>query len=242
MPLPADHAARRRDDRLALARRLTLWVASGAAAASLALGTAFAHALPGHRASTTAAQPAGAPQGAPSRRARSRRAPSRPPVSRRAASRRAPLLPHHSRPRPPTRLPFPLHCRRRPRPEDHDRGAEPALVCHEGHRRGGPRAAHRHGRARGRGHRSWRWAGRAGRCWSGWTAGSARSPGAAPAAIRMARSGWPPPRWPRSRPTLRPMRATGRVPRRCAARPAEESSRFRARGKKESGIDQQAAP
>ena len=61
MPLPADHAARRRDDRLAQARRLTLCVAGGAAAASLALGAAFAHALPGHRASATAAQPAGAP-------------------------------------------------------------------------------------------------------------------------------------------------------------------------------------
>jgi hypothetical protein len=61
MPLPADHAARRRDHRLAQARRLTLCVAGGATAASLALGAAFAHALPGHRASTTAAQPAGAP-------------------------------------------------------------------------------------------------------------------------------------------------------------------------------------
>jgi hypothetical protein len=61
MPLPADHAARRRDQRLAQARRLTLCVAGGAAAASLALGAAFAHSLPGHRASATAAQPAGAP-------------------------------------------------------------------------------------------------------------------------------------------------------------------------------------
>jgi hypothetical protein len=59
MPLPADHAARRRDDRLALARRLTLWVAGGAAAASLGLGTAFAHALPGHRASAAGAHPGG---------------------------------------------------------------------------------------------------------------------------------------------------------------------------------------
>lgn len=62
MPLlPADHAARRRDQRLAQARRLTLCVAGGATAASLALGAAFAHALPGHPASTTAAQPAGTP-------------------------------------------------------------------------------------------------------------------------------------------------------------------------------------
>ena len=59
MPLPADHAARRRDDRLARARRLTLWVAGGAATASLGLGTAFAHALPGHRAPAAGAQPGG---------------------------------------------------------------------------------------------------------------------------------------------------------------------------------------
>jgi hypothetical protein len=59
--MPADQAARRRDQRLAQARRLTLCVAGGAAAASLGLGTAFAHALPGHRASATAAQRAGAP-------------------------------------------------------------------------------------------------------------------------------------------------------------------------------------
>ena len=59
MPVPADHAARRRDDRLARARRLTLWVAGGAAAASLGLGTAFAQALPGHRAAAAGAQPGG---------------------------------------------------------------------------------------------------------------------------------------------------------------------------------------
>jgi hypothetical protein len=59
MPLPADHAARRRDHRLARARRLTLWVAGGAAAASLGLGTAFAHALPGHRPAAAGAQPGG---------------------------------------------------------------------------------------------------------------------------------------------------------------------------------------
>ena len=59
--MPADQAARRRDQRLAQARRLTLCVAGGAAAASLGLGTAFAHALPGHRAAAAAAHPASAP-------------------------------------------------------------------------------------------------------------------------------------------------------------------------------------
>ncbi len=67
MPLPADRAARRRDQRLALTRRVTLWVAGGAATASLGLGTAFAHALPGHRAPAAGAGPGAAtgsqPQG-----------------------------------------------------------------------------------------------------------------------------------------------------------------------------------
>jgi hypothetical protein len=63
MRLPADHAAPRRDRRLAQARRLTLCVAGGATAASLALGAAFAHALPGHRASAAAAQPGAPPNG-----------------------------------------------------------------------------------------------------------------------------------------------------------------------------------
>lgn len=50
MPLSALQAARRRDRRLVRTRRATLWVAGGAAAASLGFGTAFAHALPGHQA------------------------------------------------------------------------------------------------------------------------------------------------------------------------------------------------
>jgi hypothetical protein len=41
-------ASRRRDDRLAMVRKLTLWITGGAAAASLGLGTAFATAVPGH--------------------------------------------------------------------------------------------------------------------------------------------------------------------------------------------------
>lgn len=46
-------ASRRRDDRLAMVRKLTLWITGGAAAASLGLGTAFAVAVPGHAAGTT---------------------------------------------------------------------------------------------------------------------------------------------------------------------------------------------
>ncbi len=59
MPLSAGHAVRRRDERLSRTRKMSLWVAGGAAAASLGLGTAFAHALPGHRAAASGAQPAG---------------------------------------------------------------------------------------------------------------------------------------------------------------------------------------
>jgi len=54
MPLPADHPADRRDQRLAGIRRVSLWVAGGTAAATLGLGTAFAHALPGHHAAAGA--------------------------------------------------------------------------------------------------------------------------------------------------------------------------------------------
>ena len=47
-------ASLRRDERLARIRRLSLWITGGAAAASLGLGTAFAHALPGHSVATAA--------------------------------------------------------------------------------------------------------------------------------------------------------------------------------------------
>jgi hypothetical protein len=46
-------ASRRRDERLARIRKLTIWITGGAAAASLGMGTAFAHAIPGHTASST---------------------------------------------------------------------------------------------------------------------------------------------------------------------------------------------
>jgi hypothetical protein len=48
MPHPVHGAAARRDRKLLRIRRLTLCITGGAAAASLGLGTAFAHALPGH--------------------------------------------------------------------------------------------------------------------------------------------------------------------------------------------------
>ena len=85
MPLPADHAARRRDQRLTRARRLTLWAAGGAAAASLGLGTAFAHALPGHRASAAGAQPGGS-QPATTPQGRTQPAGARPTTGSRPAT------------------------------------------------------------------------------------------------------------------------------------------------------------
>jgi hypothetical protein len=51
-------AAARRDDRLARVRKLSLWITGGAAAASLGLGTAFAHAMPGHAATGSPASSA----------------------------------------------------------------------------------------------------------------------------------------------------------------------------------------
>lgn len=48
MPLPAHGAAARRDSKLLRVRKLSLRITGGATAASIALGTAFAYALPGH--------------------------------------------------------------------------------------------------------------------------------------------------------------------------------------------------
>lgn len=47
-----NNASRRRDERLARVRKLSLWITGGAAAASLGMGTAFAHAIPGHTVSS----------------------------------------------------------------------------------------------------------------------------------------------------------------------------------------------
>lgn len=58
MPHLGHGATARRDSRLLRIRKLSLWITGGAAAASLGLGAAFAHALPGH--SHTTAAPAGA--------------------------------------------------------------------------------------------------------------------------------------------------------------------------------------
>lgn len=54
-------ASRRRDERLAMVRKLTLWITGGAALASVGLGTAFATANPGHAAGTTGTTSTSAP-------------------------------------------------------------------------------------------------------------------------------------------------------------------------------------
>jgi hypothetical protein len=51
-------ASRRRDERLVRIRKLSLWITGGAAAASLGMGTAFAHAIPGHTMTTGGSTPA----------------------------------------------------------------------------------------------------------------------------------------------------------------------------------------
>jgi hypothetical protein len=51
-------ASRRRDERLGRIRKLSLWITGGAAAASLGMGTAFAHAIPGHTMTAGGSTPA----------------------------------------------------------------------------------------------------------------------------------------------------------------------------------------
>jgi len=59
MPLPADDGVIRRDETLARTRRASRLITTAAVTAAVVLGTAFAHALPGHHAAAQAA-PAGA--------------------------------------------------------------------------------------------------------------------------------------------------------------------------------------
>jgi hypothetical protein len=59
MRWPQESAITRRDGQLARTRRLSLWIAGGAVAASLALATAFGYALPGHAMAARSQAPAG---------------------------------------------------------------------------------------------------------------------------------------------------------------------------------------
>jgi hypothetical protein len=53
MRWPQESAITRRDEHLAITRRLSMWVAGGATAASLGLAGALGFALPGHTATST---------------------------------------------------------------------------------------------------------------------------------------------------------------------------------------------
>ncbi|HVB42518.1 MAG TPA: hypothetical protein VNF47_07390 [Streptosporangiaceae bacterium] len=59
MRWPQESAITRRDDQLARTRRLTIWIAGGATAASLGLAAALGYALPGHAVTTGGPAPAG---------------------------------------------------------------------------------------------------------------------------------------------------------------------------------------
>ncbi len=58
-------ASVRRDEGLARIRKISLWITGGAAFASLGLGTAFAHALPGHARSATSTSGGATVSGSP---------------------------------------------------------------------------------------------------------------------------------------------------------------------------------
>jgi hypothetical protein len=73
VPRSQHGAAARRDSKLLRVRKLTLWVTGGAAAASLGLGSVFAHALPGHSHSTASSAGAQATTTAPARAAAGQR-------------------------------------------------------------------------------------------------------------------------------------------------------------------------
>jgi hypothetical protein len=92
MPEPVHSATARRDSRLIRVRALSVWIAGGAVAASLGLGTAFAQALPGH-ARISASRPAGSPPTA----APSAAAPSAATASAGASAAASRPLPRHHR-------------------------------------------------------------------------------------------------------------------------------------------------
>jgi hypothetical protein len=92
-------AAERRDERLARVRKLSLWITGGAAFATLGLGTAFAHALPGHSVSdstATGTSSSGSPAAAGSGRAAPAPSATRSPSSHAPAPARPTSAPHHS--------------------------------------------------------------------------------------------------------------------------------------------------
>ena len=115
MPHLTHKAAARRDSQLLRIRKLSLWITGGAAAVSLGLGTAFAHALPGH---SHPAAPAGAQTGTRASGAAPPATSARPAVE--AGQRAAPAAPAGAAIAP---------ARARPRPGP---GARPSQSCSGG--------------------------------------------------------------------------------------------------------------
>jgi hypothetical protein len=120
MPHPAHSAAARRDGKLLRIRKLTLWITGGAAAASLGLGTAFAHAVPGHSYTTgssgTGSTPSAGtaePQHKTGQRTATRQLATRHhgteqrAAGRRQATGRATAHPQHQKLAAPTKAPAP---------------------------------------------------------------------------------------------------------------------------------------
>jgi hypothetical protein len=106
MPYRPHSAAARRDRQLIRIRQLSLWATGVAAAASLGLGTAFAHALPGHAYSAerpaatggqVRSQPGPSQHPAPAGRASTPAGRASTPAGR---SHRDRLTPPHRRPAP----------------------------------------------------------------------------------------------------------------------------------------------
>ena len=160
MPLPADDAVTRRDETLARTRRASRWITAAAIAAAVALGTAFAHALPGHhataQAATAPASAGGGAQGSGTQRAAGQRAPGTGPgISTRAASTAGTTITITCQPAPSRRRSH----RHRRRARRHRRRSCPgdlddrALVRDPRHRSGCAAAADRDRRARRRRHR-----------------------------------------------------------------------------------------
>jgi len=102
MSAPRGSAVARRDSRLARTRRVSLLVAGGAAAASLGLGTAFAHAIPGHGPPATLSRPGPA---APAAQPGQRHAGQRHAGHRAGTGRRRQLRQPAQPPQPPPSTP-----------------------------------------------------------------------------------------------------------------------------------------
>lgn len=91
-------ASRRRDERLARIRKITLWIGGSAAAASLGLGTAFADAVPGHASAATSTPGSSATSTAPASSGSASSGSAKPAPARSSASQPTQLQPPQQQP------------------------------------------------------------------------------------------------------------------------------------------------